>query len=77
MLGNTLEIVFRWNEMPVTMSVPQAGKLLFGYEKSKSYALAKIGEIPTRQLAGSGKQIVFRDDLRSKHDPNFPGVAAV
>jgi len=75
-MGNQLGIVSNWNEMPVTMSVPQAGKLLFGYEKSKSYVLAKTGEIPTRRLAGSSKQIVFRDDLRARHDPNFPGVAA-
>ena len=35
------------DEMPLTLSVPEAGKRYYGLSRNGSYAAAKRGDIPT------------------------------
>jgi len=37
-------------EVPLTMSVPEAGKRYFGLSRNGSYAAAERGEIPTIKI---------------------------
>jgi hypothetical protein len=37
-------------ELPLTMTVPEAGKLYFGLGRCGSYAAAQRGDIPTIQI---------------------------
>ena len=38
------------NDLPKTMSVPEAGELYFGLSRNASYAAATRGEIPTIKI---------------------------
>jgi hypothetical protein len=37
-------------ELPMTMTVPQAGQIYFGFDKQASYRAAKNGDIPTIRI---------------------------
>jgi hypothetical protein len=41
--------------LPVTSSVPEAGRLFFGAGKERSYRLAKAGAIPVLETGTRGK----------------------
>jgi Helix-turn-helix domain len=41
---------FRMNEMPKTLTVPEAGKEYFGLSRNGSYAAAGRGDIPTIKI---------------------------
>ena len=38
------------DDMPKTLSVPEAGKLYYGLSRNSSYAAAERGEIPTIKI---------------------------
>jgi hypothetical protein len=41
---------FRMNELPKTITVPEAGKEYFGLSRNASYAAAERGDIPTIKI---------------------------
>jgi hypothetical protein len=38
------------NDLPLTMTVPEAGKLYFGLSRNASYAAAERGDIPVIKI---------------------------
>ena len=38
------------NDLPLTMTVPEAGKLYFGLSRNASYAAAERGDTPTIRI---------------------------
>ena len=40
------------NDLPKTISVPEAGKVYFGMGRNASYAAAKNGDIPSIKIGG-------------------------
>jgi hypothetical protein len=49
--------------IPLTMSVPQFGKLVFEISENSSYAAAERGDIPTIEMGGK-KRVPVRVALR-------------
>lgn len=49
--------------LPLTMSVPQFGKLVFEISENSSYAAAERGDIPTIEMGGK-KRVPVRVALR-------------
>jgi hypothetical protein len=53
----------REQTLPLTMSVPQFGKLVFEIGESSAYAAAERGDIPTIEMGGK-KRVPVRVALR-------------
>jgi hypothetical protein len=47
------------SELPITGSIPEAGKLFFGVNKEAAYRLARAGIIPTVETGSRNKRALL------------------
>ena len=50
--------------LPLTMSVPQFGRLVYGYSENSAYAAAERGDIVTVKTGGTNKRPRMRVPVR-------------